>query len=295
MRGFWRALLLVSCVSTAASAQGAPPAGEPAPPPPPGAPAPPPAAQPPPPQPPPPPAAPPPAPPPPGAQPQQPPPGYTGYQQPYAPYPPPGGYGPPPPPPAPPPEPPGAYLHDGFYVRMSIGFSYLSADVDGDDPIPGDYTLRGAGLALDLMIGGTPTPGLAIGGAILTSSAAEPTVEQGDNSRDLGSGNGALLGMLAIFADGFIDPEGGFHVGGAIGLASLNVDEEGDDDPVTPELTDQFGGVGLSAWAGYGGWVGKQWQLGGMLRLMAASAENEEETATVSAQSFALLFTALHH
>jgi len=175
---------------------------------------------------------------------------------------------------------------------MSVGFSYLSNDVEADAPI-GSYTLRGPGLAFDFLVGGTPVPGLVIGGAFLFNGSTQPIVEFGDNSTKLDGGAG--LGMFAIFVDGFFDPTGGFHVGGAFGFAGLNVDETDDNDPTTFELTDRFAGVGLAAWAGYGGWVGKQWQLGGMVRLNAATTANDSDTATATSQGFALLFTALHH
>jgi hypothetical protein len=175
---------------------------------------------------------------------------------------------------------------------MSLGLSYISNDVKADAPI-NDYTLRGAGLALDFMLGGTPVPGLVIGGGFFINSATQPKLEFGDNSRELDGGAG--LGMLAIFVDGFFDPTGGFNVGGALGLATLNIDEADDGDPTTLELTDTLNGVGLAAWVGYGGWVGKQWQLGGMLRLMVATTVNDDDTASATSQGFALLFTALHH
>jgi hypothetical protein len=175
---------------------------------------------------------------------------------------------------------------------MSIGFSYLSNDVEADAPI-NDYTLRGAGFAMDFMVGGTPVPGLVIGGALLLNGVTQPQVEFGDNSREL-DGRASVF-MLALFVDGFFDPTGGFHIGGGLGLASLDIEETDDDDPTTVELTDTLNGVGLAAWTGYGGWVGRQWQLGGMLRLNVATTVNEEDTASATSQGFSLLFTALHH
>jgi len=197
----------------------------------------------------------------------------------------------------PPPELTGDYLHDGFYVRTSFGLSYLTADVNAG------YTLRGTGLAMDLLLGGTPISGLVIGGGFSASGAAQARADFSDGSSlELTGKSGGLSSSgqpavsvisLSLFVDGFVDPTGGFHVGGAVGFWLLSVASSL---PPPPRIfeDDDFRGVGLSVWVGYGGWVGKQLQLGGMLRLSAATMENEQ-TATATAQSFAVLFTVLHH
>jgi hypothetical protein len=173
---------------------------------------------------------------------------------------------------------------------MSVGFSYLSSTIASDE-IVGDFSVNGSGLGLDFLLGGTLTPGLVLGGGLLVNAATRPNVEIGDFNREVEGG--ASLAMLALFVDGFIDPEGGFHVGGALGLAGFSIDE--DDDPTTENVSQEFAGFGLSAWAGYGGWIGENWQMGGMVRLSAARTENEPGTATASTQAFTVLFTALHH
>ena len=57
-----------------------------------------------------------------------------------------------------------------------------------------------------------------------------------------------------------------------------------------------------AVWVGYGGWVGSDWQLGGMLRLTGAATRGEFElpdgqdvTEEVSVGTLSILFTALYH
>jgi len=198
----------------------------------------------------------------------------------------------PPPPPAGPP--PGHHLHDGFYLRMSLGAGYQRSKITSDASGVSDVALKGGGVALDLMMGGTPTPGLVIGGGIFASSAADPTLESdGVNTELRGDTSIAIVGP---FIDGFFDPEGGFHVGGAIGIGSLTVRNEELDTSET-----QYDGAGVAAWVGYDAWVSSEWSMGGCARLVAASGKRDEDVlgATVTEKSssvgFALLFTALYH
>ncbi len=213
---------------------------------------------------------------------------------------------PPPPPPAirvetPPPAPAGprrrAQVHDGFYLRMSLGGDYISAKVKYDGDFP-DRRISGGGLALDLMIGGTPVRGLAVGGGLWVQTAGKPKtkIDSGaaEEYEDLG------FGMLGLFVDGFPDPERGFHVGGALALASLNASFKGDTKQDPKRLGVDGGdlsGIGSHVWVGYDGWVSQEWALGGMLRLSGASvgSTNDELEQRANVGAFALLFSAVYH
>jgi hypothetical protein len=231
----------------------------------------------------------PPPPPPPGQQPGQAPPGQQapGYYY----YPPPGAYVEPPPPPPPPPD-PGRRLHDGFYLRLSIGAGFISSEWETEAGGVSNAKISGGGAALDFLIGGSPTPGFVIGGGLLINSAGNPKLEPATGaSRQLdGSMSVAQIGM---FVDGFFDPSGGFHLGGMLGIATYLVAP--DDDAVYANIAHSGGGAAI--WVGYDAWVGDQWSLGGMLRLTAQSTSDTrggfDERA--AAGTVSLLFTALYH
>jgi hypothetical protein len=74
--------------------------------------------------------------------------------------------------------------------------------------------VSGNGMAIDLLIGGTPTPGLAFGGGLIGnwSFGAEYEREGLDiPSRDYQDGT------LGVFVDGFPSDTGGWHIGGLVG------------------------------------------------------------------------------
>jgi hypothetical protein len=191
----------------------------------------------------------------------------------------------------------GYRVHDGFYLRMSIGGGYLVSKVTYDDSSIPDRTLSGGGGALELMIGGSPARGLAIGGGLWGQNASEPKTDP-DSAE---SYENLDFSMLGVFVDGFPDPTGGFHVGGAVGIAGLNGAFEDDDfDPDPDRIGEEdggTGGIGGSVWVGYDAWIAPEWSLGGMLRLSGAvtSSNAEDLEQRANTRSFAILFTALYH
>jgi hypothetical protein len=80
------------------------------------------------------------------------------------------------------PRPRGARLHDGFYLRMSIGGGSVAARGERYDESDAatDYSFAGNALLADLAVGGTPSPGLVLGGAYLGSYAARGAARHRD-------------------------------------------------------------------------------------------------------------------
>jgi hypothetical protein len=187
----------------------------------------------------------------------------------------------------PPPAPPVARQyrqHDGFYLRSSVGVVVAGSNVSTDGSGHPNYDVTGGGLELDLMIGGTPSPGLATGGAISLQGFGHG-----------GEAGTASLGMLGVFVDGFPLSHGGVHLGGMIGLAGGSTSRK--------DNVDEFegGGLGLSAWVGHGFWIGSEWSMGGMLRfngaLMRDDSDNGPDDVVFqnSTYSLGLLFSVLYH
>lgn len=178
------------------------------------------------------------------------------------------------------------HVHDGFYLRVNLGIGALGNDYDVG---PGSADSHGGTLALDVLVGGTPSKGLALGGALLNEAGVAHSVEQ--NGRSLGDSN-VRLSLIGPFVDGFFDPKGGFHLGGAVGFAALAVEDlssEGE--------TETLGGFGGAAWAGYDAWVADDWAIGGLIRAGGAITRKSADTGDITAQSFSLgmMLTVLHH
>jgi hypothetical protein len=170
-----------------------------------------------------------------------------------------------------------------------MGVGWFGADFNDDSAIGADAEANAQSFALDLMIGGSPSRGLAIGAALLTEAAFGADYEH--DGADAGNGT-ITTGLIGGFIDGFVDPKGGFHVGGAFGFASLIADEPG---PRDENL--ETAGLGGAVWVGYDFWVGDEWSIGPLLRVMASANRDrgDETDVTAVSRSFSLSFTALYH
>ncbi|MBX3128238.1 MAG: hypothetical protein KF718_16055 [Polyangiaceae bacterium] len=248
---------------------------------------------------------PPPPPPPPPAQPApgygqppppgQPPPGYgqppPGYHGPPPHGPPPGYYAPPPPPPAD----PTVHFHDGFYLQFGLGLGSMStsATIDPAPSNPPDVSITGMGVAGQFLLGGTPAPGFVIGGGSMGFSA--PRAKLKEDGQEVALDDETFnLSMLGLFVDYYFDPTQGFHLQALIGFAQLSSDDSDADENPT--------GVGLSLGLGYEWWVGEQWGLGVLGKLMYASTSVDVDLVTGGTGSIkyqtlvpALLLTATLH
>lgn len=178
------------------------------------------------------------------------------------------------------------HVHEGFYLRVNLGVGALGSDYDLGEQSAESH---GGTLGLDLLIGGTPAKGLAIGGALLNEAGVSHNVEQGGRSL---SDTNVRLTLLGPFVDGFFDPKGGFHMGGAVGLAALAVQ-----DLKVEDETDTLTGFGGAAWAGYDAWVADEWAIGCLVRAGGAITTKSADSGDITASTFSLglMLTVLNH
>ena len=173
-------------------------------------------------------------------------------------------------------------------MRMSLGAGGIGARTTRSDGSVAFETGSG-GSAFDFLLGGSPTPGLTLGGGFqFDLGQRDPEIGPDGEPRNATRDAFALAGP---FIDIFPDPRGGFHLGGMLGGAALAHSESDDADPLT------YRGVGGSIWLGYDWWVARQWSLGAMLRGSSAALESTDALAAERARagSVALLFTVLYH
>lgn len=176
-------------------------------------------------------------------------------------------------------------MHDGFYTRVSVGFGHLGASFDDNDPSGDDLHGGGLSLGLDLSVGGSPSPGLALGGALFTQGAFSAKFERDStNSED----RSLTVTLIGPFVDGFPVPSKGWHVGGMVGLSVVSI-EGGTAD----EGTDTAG-LGGAAWFGYDIWVADQWSIGPSLRLSGDVSRGDDDVHSSSFSSL-LTLSVLYH
>ncbi|HVJ14234.1 MAG TPA: EB domain-containing protein, partial [Polyangiaceae bacterium] len=174
--------------------------------------------------------------------------------------PPPAGVAPPPRPvePLPPPPPAteveqGVHLHDGFYFRGALGVGALfgsNSTVNGALLVAsaGDFDSSGIAVLSELALGGSPLPGLVIGGGSYGASVPSTSYEVAGSEIEGGT---SAVSVLGPFIDIYPDPSAGLHLQFAPGLGAMNVNE-GD------FASDTIGGLGFGfmAGAGYEFWIG---------------------------------------
>jgi hypothetical protein len=198
------------------------------------------------------------------------------------------------PPPAPIEPKPGARLHDGFYLRMSLGLGRGSAKMNYPISATNDIELRYSGLAMmfDILIGGSPVPGFVLGGGLVSHSIMNPKIKSGGVEYDTANNEDSLnLSTFGLFAAIYPDPKSGFNLHALVGYSSISSDNSASIGVHHPDGPSVMGGVG------YDFWVGEQWSLGPDVRLAYAhcrSTDGNEET-TVSMFVPTLSFTATYH
>jgi opacity protein-like surface antigen len=181
------------------------------------------------------------------------------------------------------------HLHDGFYLRLALGAGYLSDSASLKfGSVSQDYTLSGSGLALDILLGGTPAPGLVIGGGFQSASFGSPTLKSGDLSIDVS--NRIVYSTIGPFVDYYPNPADGLHFQGFIGFATLSAqDNNGRTSSKNPT------GFGASVGVGYEWFVSNSWSIGILGRVqygsLKVSDSGVEETDKVLLPALLATFT----
>lgn len=184
---------------------------------------------------------------------------------------------------APSPKKEGVHLHDGGYLRIAAGYGATHTRETFEDS-SADVAMTGSTSVLDIALGGTLVPGLAVAGSLHAQGVWSPTVTVSGVS---GTADAIGTGMIGVLVDGFPDPKGGFHVGGVVGPAVL----------IAPNYSST--GYGGGAFVGYDFWVADQWSLGLLVRASYASTRSDDsenlDRSKDTTTSAALMFSALYH
>jgi hypothetical protein len=167
-------------------------------------------------------------------------------------------------------QPPDAYRHDGFYLRLSGGLSYLA--FSGSGPI-GDASVSDAGAGSLIAIGGTISRGLVLAGAVQVASVRNDFkgVEDPSTGRAYRDAKATVsANTIGVLADWYPEPTGGWHVGGMIGLSALLLREA--------DIADAQGNaVSGTVFGGYDWWIGPQWSLGLMAVVSGTTSASMED------------------
>jgi len=173
--------------------------------------------------------------------------------------------------------------HHGFFLRLALGVGYLRDTSTYEGTIAelvnehGSVDRDGIAQVGELSMGGTPLPGLVIGGGIYDMNA------WGDSQ----TVNSSLIGPFAAY---YFRPSGGLHVMAAPCLSITHTSR----DVLQFSSSNTGAGWGVVGGAGYDAFVSSSWSLGALLRLQYTTV-NDDESSSRSLFVPSLLFTATYY
>lgn len=182
--------------------------------------------------------------------------------------------------------------HDGFYLRLALGLGYLSdsgsAKLTSANTF--DYTLKGGGIATELLFGGTVIPGLVVGGGFQGGSFPKPKIKSGSVEREFDAT--ATISSVGPFVDYYFNPRGGLHLQGFVGLGVISARDDNN-----RTTSNNPTGLALSVGIGHDWFVSEQWSIGvlGRLQYMNLTATDSGIEDKHSIISPALLATFTYH
>lgn len=167
-----------------------------------------------------------------------------------------------------------AYVHNGFYLRVGVGPSYMYSSLR-DKSRDNTTDAHSFAVSADLLVGGSPSPGMTLGGGALVNLAP---------SASFAFGKEFLFHFTAgPFFDAFPNNREGFHLGTLLGFSGLSVNEE----------IGMLAGGGGAAWLGYDMWVAPEWSAGVHAQLGGSFHGSSDYSAAVFHAS--LMLTVLRH
>jgi hypothetical protein len=169
--------------------------------------------------------------------------------------------------------------HDGFYLQLDAGLGYVSESF-GDT----DVSLSGVSFPSALLIGGSLSPGLVLGGILSTDYVPSPSAGDGNTSVLFDDVSLYVFG-IGPFVDFYPDPLSGLHFQAMLGWGGTEHSFKGNAGGSDPT------GLMLSIGAGHDWWVGDEWSIGVMGRFAYGAFSLEDTSYSTIAPAVLATFT----
>lgn len=177
----------------------------------------------------------------------------------------------------------GEYTHDGFFLNLGLGVNFSSVNTKVEDVYDVDFT--GAGSAIDILVGGSPTENFALHATIRSDGTQNPNFDDGNES---GNTTDTILGTGFWGVGCTVYSQDNFFFSTSIGRGAIVLDNGS-------ETITSDGGLGLYLRCGKEWWVGKQWGLGVSLDYLAAGGTTDlinDQQEKWTSNNFSISFSA---
>lgn len=175
---------------------------------------------------------------------------------------------------------------------MAVGGGYLAntSTLTGGT-YRGGVDATGGALGLELSIGGALSPGIILAGSYTFQSVGNANLK--NDTRNVREPHDPTLTLLGAMLDVYPNSKGGFHLGGALGIAAVTIRNVDDNDPKRGGQS----GIGFAPHIGYEWWVGNYWGLGVLGKLLLARSEGDygDSTEKNTVTGVSIMFSATYN
>lgn len=179
--------------------------------------------------------------------------------------------------------PPGYHTHDGFYMRLSLGFGGAATSGAGEK-------YSGASVAFGAAFGGAITRHLVLYGEFLLHSIPAPTFSGFGSSQTLDGTEVDILGFGPGIAYYFMPLN--LYLSGTLLLQQVQLSDTNDSSN-SVALTKT--GLGCSLMVGKEWWVSEDWGIGVAAQLLFGSAKDRYADAHWTSRGVAIMFSSTYN
>ena len=189
---------------------------------------------------------------------------------------------------------PGVHEHEGFFLRLGIGFGYLNMRTEFMDV---DLDIKGPAGHLQVALGGNLSPNLILFGQAFVNGVNDPTIEldgvELDPEEEEADERTASIGALGVGLAYYLPSN--FYFSGTLAVSQLRLTNESNDDlDAESEPGPAFMGQIGKEW-----WVSDSWGLGLAGQFLVSSNKDDEDAegsldVTWTTLGFGLLFSATY-
>jgi hypothetical protein len=165
----------------------------------------------------------------------------------------------------------GDHVHDGFYLGSELGggVAYLSSTASIHNGFRQRIDTTAFGRVFPSFLvdaGGTISKAKLVIGGRFSAVAIRRVRYDSNGSEFVDASNELVLFGVQVLGHYYPDLTGGLYFGGALGVGSLEP---------SARHAEHHSGYALAIEAGHRGWVGRNWSIGGVLRLSGAVFEGK--------------------